>query len=247
MNSVRQGALGGNPKEGSNLSDWTLAEGEVEWDAGRLRWQTLGRMEYDPALELQENLVGQRLAEDCPDTLLLLEHPDIFTIGRRRDQSSLGNVASLPYPVRQISRGGQATWHGPGQLVGYPILDLTRRGRDLHRYLRALESVVIELAALCGVKADRSPGQTGVWVDGRKLASIGVGVRRWISCHGFALNVNPSMDGFSAIVPCGIDQVVMTSLQRETTNGDELSCDWLARQVPEVFAEVMQRELPCQG
>jgi lipoyl(octanoyl) transferase len=127
----------------------------------------------------------------------------------------LGDAAGLLHPVVQTNRGGQATYHGPGQLVGYPILDLRVRGQDLHRYLRSLEDVLMALLTDYGVDAVRSAGQTGVWVGRRKIASIGVGVRRWISMHGFALNVSGDLSPFNAITPCGIAGVEMTSVSRE--------------------------------
>lgn len=179
-----------------------------------IRW--LGRVSYADALALQEDLVGKKIADaDAPDTLLLLEHEPVYTIGRNPDRSSLRDAAHLPHPVVQINRGGQATWHGPGQLVGYPILDLRARGQDLHVYLRALEQLIIEVAAEFGVKAARRDGLTGVWAGTGKLASIGVGVRRWIAMHGFAVNVCGPLEGFAHITPCGIAGVEMTSLERE--------------------------------
>src|SRR5215210_1968497 len=126
------------------------------------RW--LGRIGYDEALALQEDLVKQRLDGDIGDQLLLLEHEPVYTIGRTPDQSSLRDAAHLPHPVVQINRGGQATYHGPGQLVGYPILDLRQRGQDLHRYLRALEGMLIEILQLQGVDAGQREKLTGVWV-----------------------------------------------------------------------------------
>ena len=179
-----------------------------------IRW--LGRVDYAGGLTLQEEIVARHLSGEAADTLLLLEHEPVFTIGRTPDRTSLGDPAALPAPLVEISRGGKATWHGPGQLVGYPILNLMRYGRDLHHYLRALEDALIRGCHALGVPAQRSPGQTGVWADpGRKLASIGVGARRWISMHGFAINVSGALGGFDAITPCGIDGVVMTSLERE--------------------------------
>ena len=176
----------------------------------------LGRVSYSDALALQEDIVARKGADlSEPDELLLLEHEPVYTIGRTPDQSSLRDATRLPYPVVQTNRGGQATYHGPGQLVGYPILDLRVRGQDLHRYLRSLEEVLLALLAEFGVEGMRSPGQTGVWVGRRKIASIGVGVRRWISMHGFALNVCGDLAPFSAITPCGIAGVEMTSLSRE--------------------------------
>ncbi|MES2467341.1 MAG: lipoyl(octanoyl) transferase LipB [Verrucomicrobiota bacterium] len=182
--------------------------------APAIRW--LGRVDYTWGLALQEEIVARHLAGEAADTVLLLEHDPVFTIGRNPDRSSLGDPAALPAPLVEIGRGGKATWHGPGQLVGYPILNLARYGQDLHHYLRALEDGLMAGCHSLGVPAERSPGQTGVWATaGRKLASIGVGARRWISMHGFALNVSGALGGFDAITPCGIDGVVMTSLERE--------------------------------
>jgi lipoyl(octanoyl) transferase len=179
-----------------------------------VRW--LGRIDYATGLALQEDLAARHLTGEAADTILLLEHDPVFTIGRTPDRSSLRDAASLPAPLVEIGRGGKATWHGPGQLVGYPILNLVRYGQDLHRYLRALEEALIQGCQALGVPAERNPGQTGVWAaPGRKLASIGVGARRWISMHGFALNVTGDLGGFAAITPCGLDGVVMTSLERE--------------------------------
>lgn len=177
--------------------------------------QWLGRVSYADGLRLQEELLARHLAGDNADTLLLLEHDSVFTIGRTLDRSSLGNLGELPAPLVEIGRGGKATWHGPGQLVGYPVINLARYGQDLHHYLRALEDGIIAGCHALGVPADRREGLTGVWVEHRKLASIGVGARHWVTQHGFALNVCGELEGFAAITPCGIDGVVMTSLERE--------------------------------
>ena len=182
-----------------------------------IRW--LDRVRYEDALALQESLVADRAAgaaAGLPAVLLLLEHEPVYTIGRTRDQSSLRDAERLPHPVVQINRGGQATYHGPGQLVGYPILDLKKRGQDLHRYMRDLEQVLIDVLAEFGIAAGRRDGLTGVWVGERKSASIGVGVRHWISMHGFALNTSGDLAPFSQITPCGIAGVEMTSIERET-------------------------------
>jgi lipoyl(octanoyl) transferase len=203
----------------------------------KTRW--LGRVSYQEALALQESLVAQRLADaGSPEELLLLEHEAVYTIGRTPDQSSLGDATGLPHPVVQINRGGQATYHGPGQLVGYPILDLRRRGQDLHRYLRALEQLVIETVAQFGVDAARRDGLTGVWVGERKLASIGVGVRRWVSMHGFALNVCGDLAPFYHITPCGIAGVEMTSVERES--GAPVSVKAVADEVEARFDSLME-------
>ena len=184
------------------------------------RW--LGRISFEDALRMQEEIVAKKAADlSLPDEVLLLEHDSVFTIGRTPDQSSLRDPAQLPAPLVVIQRGGQATWHGPGQLVGYPLLDLRSRGQDLHRHLRTLEEMLIELCERFGVKAGRREGLTGVWAENRKLASIGVGVRKWISMHGFAINVCGELEGFSHITPCGIAGVEMTSISREA--GREIS------------------------
>ncbi len=173
-------------------------------------------LDYQAGLHLQEQYVAAILDGSGSDTILLLEHQPVYTIGRLRDQSSLRDPASLPYPVHEINRGGQATYHGPGQLVGYPILDLTPRGKDLHEHLRKLEDALIRACRRFGVEAGRRDGLTGVWVENRKLASIGVGVRKWISMHGFAINITREcLPPFFAITPCGIDGVSMSCLANE--------------------------------
>jgi lipoyl(octanoyl) transferase len=149
------------------------------------------------------------------DELLLLEHEPVYTIGRTPDKSSLLGSAHLPHPLFAINRGGQATYHGPGQLMGYPIIDLRRCGQDLHRYLRWLEQLVIELLGDYGISAARRESLTGVWIEQRKIASIGVGVRHWITMHGFALNVSGDLSSFNYIIPCGINNVAMTSMEKE--------------------------------
>jgi lipoyl(octanoyl) transferase len=171
---------------------------------------------YTDGLAIQENAVAAILSGEINDTIFLLEHEPVYTIGRLRDQSSLREAATLPHPVFETNRGGQATYHGPGQLVGYPILDLNPRGRDLHLHLRLIEDALIAACADLGVYAGRREGMTGVWVENRKLASIGVGVRKWVSMHGFAINVTrESLPPFIAITPCGLDGVSMTCLETE--------------------------------
>jgi lipoyl(octanoyl) transferase len=172
---------------------------------------------YAEGLEIQDHTVTKILAGEASDQILLLEHEPVYTIGRLRDQSSLRAPESLPYPIFETNRGGQATYHGPGQLVGYPLLDLNLRGRDLHLHLRLIEDALIAACADLGVVAGRRDGLTGVWVENRKLASIGVGVRKWISMHGFAINITrESLPPFLAITPCGLDGVSMTCLAAET-------------------------------
>jgi lipoyl(octanoyl) transferase len=188
----------------------------------RVRW--LGRMNFADALALQEEIVARKRADrSLGDELLLLEHEPVYTIGRTPDQSSLLGAVHLPHPLFAINRGGQATYHGPGQLIGYPIVDLRRAGQDLHRYLRWLEQLLIELLAQYEISATQLEGLTGVWIDdpksigaGRKIASIGVGVRHWITMHGFALNVGGNLTPFAHIIPCGISNVSMTSMEKES-------------------------------
>ena len=209
-----------------------------------IRW--LGRVPYEDALAMQEDLVARKAADSAlPDELLLLEHEPVYTIGRTPDQSSLRDAAHLPHPVVQINRGGQATYHGPGQLVGYPILDLRPRGQDLHRYLRGLEEVLIALLAEYGVVGERCAGMTGVWVGGKKIASIGVGVRKWISMHGFALNVTGDLAPFRAITPCGLTGVEMTSLAAEC--GREVGVREVADRLGPIFQRLDAADRPASA
>jgi lipoyl(octanoyl) transferase len=196
-----------------------------------VRW--LGRVAFADALALQENLVARkRLDRSLGDELLLLEHEPVYTIGRTPDKSSLRGVAHLPHPLFPINRGGQATYHGPGQLIGYPIIDLRECGQDLHRYLRWIEALLIETLAEVGITATTRQGLTGVWIEDRKIASIGVGVRHWITMHGFALNVCGDLAPFDQIVPCGIANVTMTSIENET--GGEYSLEAVASLVEKI-------------
>jgi lipoyl(octanoyl) transferase len=199
----------------------------------RVRW--LGRMEFQRALALQEEIVLKKREDpSVEDQLLLLEHEPVYTIGRTPDRSSLSapgrirrdevGALHLPYPLFVINRGGQATYHGPGQLMGYPIIDLRRCGHDLHKYLRWVEQSLIDLLAKYGIAAARRESLTGVWVGDRKIASIGVGVRHWITMHGFALNVCGDLSPFNQIVPCGINNVAMTSIEKETGTPVSVSC-----------------------
>jgi len=194
----------------------------------RVRW--LGRMDFAAALALQEETVLKKRHDDSlEDQLLLLEHEPVYTIGRTPDRSSLSprrtaglvrraeaGAGDLPHALFVINRGGQATYHGPGQLMGYPIIDLRRCGQDLHKYLRWLEQLLIDLLGEHDIAASRRESLTGVWVGDRKIASIGVGVRHWITMHGFALNVRGDLSPFNHIVPCGINNIAMTSMEKET-------------------------------
>ena len=178
----------------------------------------LGPVAYGEALELQRALVADRQAGRVPDLLVLLEHPHVITLGvgarHRRDNVRAGAeaLARRGVDVVEAPRGGDVTYHGPGQLVGYPIVDLNPDRRDVHRYVRDLEEVLIRTAAVFGVSAGRSPRLTGVWVGDEKLAAIGVRLSRWVTSHGFALNVTTDLDFFKLIRPCGISDRGVTSL-----------------------------------
>jgi lipoyl(octanoyl) transferase len=180
-------------------------------------------MQFAEALTLQEAITARKRHDpSLDDELLLLEHEPVYTIGRTPDRSSLLGATHLLHPLFSINRGGQATYHGPGQLMGYPIIDLRRCGQDLHRYLRWLEQLLIELLSKYGIAASQRRALTGVWIGDRKIASIGVGVRHWITMHGFALNVFGDLSPFTHIVPCGINDVAMTSMEKETGKVFEL-------------------------
>ncbi len=180
----------------------------------------LGSMAYGPAWELQRQVGLQVGLGQLPDVIMLVEHPPVYTLGRaargshenlvwdaaRREQEGITFV--------EVDRGGDVTYHGPGQLVGYPILDLNRHGRDLHHYLRDLEEALIRALAEFGIDAGRMPPHTGVWVNNEKVAAIGVKASKWITQHGFALNVDPDLDHFAGIIPCGIQDKGVTSMRK---------------------------------
>jgi len=178
----------------------------------------LGRVPYLEGLELQRRLARERIAGRLDhDLLLLLEHPPVVTMGRGAHAEHLIRPEGID--VVEVERGGDVTYHGPGQLVGYPIFDLRGHRQDLHWYLRTLEQALIEGLAILGIPAERNPGYTGVWTKGRKIASIGVHVKQWVTWHGFALNVSTDLGAFDRIVPCGIPGVEMTSVEREAGSG----------------------------
>ena len=195
---------------------------------------TPGLVDYAAASAWQQTLVAQRIVAEIPDSLVLLEHPPVFTLGRGGDERYLLDPGQVP--VHRVGRGGEVTFHGPGQLVGYPILDLKRHGKDVHRYLRLLEDVVIATLAAWGITATWRDGLTGVWVGTDKIASIGIGVRRWVTFHGFALNVNTDLSYFSAIVPCGLSGVRMTSMQELLK--EELPLDTVQSTIVRSFARI---------
>ncbi len=184
-----------------------------------LRVEDLGRRPYAEVLALQREIAGERIAGTRPDTLLLVEHDPVVTLGRSSKAAHLladeRMLAARGVDLFEIERGGDVTFHGPGQLVGYPIIDLTQHNQDLHWYLRQLEQVLIDALAAFGVQGSRVEKYTGVWAGDRKIASIGVHARSWVTWHGFALNVSTDLAYFDLMVPCGIPHVRMTSIEQE--------------------------------
>ncbi len=216
-----------------------------EMNEKRCQLRQLGRIEYNSAYSIQEELVTKRLRGQVPDTLILLEHEPVITVGR---SGSLNNILITEderlkekIALFKINRGGDVTYHGPGQLVGYPILDLNGYGRDIHKFLRLLEEVIIKVLAGYGLKALRLRGLTGVWIGRKKIASIGVGVRKWVSFHGFSLNVAPDMRYFSFINPCGLGDGKMTSMKELL--GREVSIAEVREKVVKTFSEVFNVKL----
>jgi lipoyl(octanoyl) transferase len=205
----------------------------------------LGTVPYGLALELQRDLARRRIAGQIDeDVLLLLEHPPVVTLGRTAKETHIlwspERLRERGVETYEVERGGDVTFHGPGQLVGYPIFDLKRHRRDLHWYLRQLEEALIVALANVGIEAERSRGYTGVWTHGRKIASIGVHARDWVTWHGFALNVTTDLSFFDLIVPCGIPQVQMTSVTREV--GGDVTMDEMSGAITRAFAQVFQLE-----
>lgn len=215
--------------------------------AGRiLEARRLGRIEYDRGLELQDRIVARRRRGEVEDQLLLLEHPHVITLGSaaRRENvlASPDRLGELGIQLTETGRGGDVTYHGPGQLVGYPILDLRPDRKDVHRYLRDLESVLLRVLESYGLAGERIEGRTGVWCGGAKVAAIGIRVSSgWITSHGFALNVSTDLAYFETIVPCGLDDRSVTSL--EALLGERVEMEGVSARTAEVFAEVFERVL----
>ena len=202
-------------------------------------WQWLGRVGYRDALAIQKDLVQRRIAGTIPDTLLLLEHPPVYTLGKVAKREHVLDAGDAD--VLETDRGGDVTFHGPGQLVGYPIVDLNALKRDVKWYLEQLEEVMIRVAAAYGITASRLPPYTGAWVDGTKLGAIGVRVERWVTSHGFALNVSTDLAYFARIVPCGIQGKGVTSISALCARRVDL-----ADAVPktaDAFGRVFSREM----
>lgn len=206
------------------------------------RW---GRVSYRDGLELQARLVGERQAGRIPDTLVLLEHDPVFTLGQNARKNNVllpvEHLNRLGFAVEETGRGGDVTYHGPGQIVGYPVIDLSPDRRDVHRYLRDLEEVLIRTCGDYGLTAGRIAGLTGVWIDGAKVGALGVRIARWVTSHGFALNVSTDLSAFSHIVPCGIADRGVTSLERVL--GRAVDPEEVSGRIVDHFATVFERRL----
>lgn len=201
-----------------------------------------GLIPYPIAWDWQKNLLQERVNNpNLHDVLILLEHPPIYTLGQGASlEFLLFDIDKNPEKVYRVERGGEVTYHCPGQLVGYPILNLQHYCKDLHWYLRQLEEVLIRVLAIYGLQGERIPGLTGVWLEGRKVAAIGIKVSRWITMHGFSLNVCPDLTGFEQIVPCGISDQPVGSLAQWIP---EINIQQVRLQVAQAFAQVFNVEL----
>ncbi len=208
------------------------------------RWRYAGRLPYAEALALQKETVRRRVAKEIPDTLILVEHPPVITMGKMAKQEHIVGRRD-DVEVVTTSRGGDVTYHGPGQIVGYPIVDLTAINLDLKKYLEGLEEVMIRSVAPYGIQAGRTPGMTGAWVGDRKIGAIGVRVEKWVTSHGFALNATTDLGGFDLIIPCGLQGKGVTSIARET--GRDVDLDELRRSVAANFGQVFGRRMIHEG
>ena len=219
-------------------------------DTIALEVRDLGLIPYAEALALQSDLVGCRRTGDIPDQLLLLQHPHVITLGTAASRSHVladeSRRRELGIDLLDVGRGGDVTYHGPGQLVGYPILDLKPDRKDVHQYLRDLEAVLVHTLDEMGIRGEPVPNLTGVWVDGRKIAVIGVRISSgWITSHGFALNVSNDLSFFETIVPCGIQDVSVTSVSQEL--GRPFAVPDILGMVSEAFSEIFGRSILLEG
>ena len=219
-------------------------------DTIALEVRDLGLIPYAEALALQSDLVGRRRTGDIPDQLLLLQHPHVITLGTASSRSHVladeSRRRELGIDLVDVGRGGDVTYHGPGQLVGYPILDLKPDRKDVHQYLRDLEAVLVHTLDEMGIRGEPVPNLTGVWVGGRKIAAIGVRISSgWITSHGFALNVSNDLSFFETIVPCGIQDVSVTSVSQEL--GRPFAVPDILGMVSEAFSEIFGRSIFLEG
>ena len=200
----------------------------------------LGLVDYKEAWDLQKKIFELRRGNQIPDTFFMLQHPHTYTLGKVADKSNLlsseEQLKDAGVSVYEIDRGGDITYHGPGQIVGYPIISLSGWKEDTHLYLRSLEEIIIQTLSSYGIESGRNPKYTGVWIGDRKIAAIGIKVSRWITMHGFAFNINTDLSFFNGIIPCGIKEKEVTSLQKEL--GREIDIDEVKNILIEKFTEV---------
>ena len=212
-------------------------------DGEILNLLNLGLKDYQETYKIQKELVNKRCEGRIPDTLILVEHPSVFTIGKSGSRenilASLSELKKEGIKVHEIDRGGDITYHGPGQIVGYPIIDLKEQGKDIHLYLRTLEEVLIKSLQDFSIEAGRIKGMTGVWVDDKKIASIGIGVSKWVTYHGFSLNVDSNMKHFAMINPCGLNRPI-TSM-KEILNGKLPPREEIENKLAGIFEEVFSK------
>lgn len=199
---------------------------EKQFTYRKLCYSNLGIIDYQKAWDLQHETFNNRLSNEIEDTLLLLEHPNTYTLGKSSNKANLLfsdlELQQKNIAIYNIDRGGDITYHGPGQIVGYPIINLSLWQKDTHKYLRTLEEVIIQTLLEFGVNGERNEEHTGVWVGNNKICAIGIKVTRWITMHGFALNINTSMEYFNGIIPCGIKNKGVTSLKNELNKQIEI-------------------------
>ena len=205
-----------------------------------LTYCNLGFIDYKEAWDIQKEIFSKRVSGEVEDVLLLLEHPNTYTLGKTAHKENLKGsehyLMENNISVYDIDRGGDITYHGPGQIVGYPIIDLNNWFKDTHKYLRALEEVIIKTCFEYGLKCERNPKHTGVWIGDKKIAAIGIKVSRWITMHGFAFNVNTDLNLFNGIIPCGIQDKSVTSLSKELNN--EISIQEVKEKLLNNFSDV---------
>lgn len=223
---------------------------EKQFTFRKLRYSNLGIIDYQKAWNLQHKIFNNRLSNEIEDTLLLLEHPDTYTLGKSSNKANLLfsdlEMQQKNIAIYNIDRGGDITYHGPGQIVGYPIINLSLWNKDTHKYLRTLEEVIIQTLLEFGVNGERNKEHTGVWVGNNKICAIGIKVTRWITMHGFALNINTNMDFFNGIIPCGIKNKGVTSLKNELNK--QIEIDLVKKSLLQKFYEIFDyNELEIQN
>ncbi len=223
---------------------------EKQFTYRKLRYSNLGIIDYQKAWNLQHKIFNNRLSNEIEDTLLLLEHPNTYTLGKSSNKANLLfsdlEMQQKNIVVYNIDRGGDITYHGPGQIVGYPIINLSLWQKDIHKYLRTLEEVIIQTLLEFGVNGERNKEHTGVWVGNNKICAIGIKVTRWITMHGFALNINTNMDFFNGIIPCGIKNKGVTSLKNELNK--QIEIDLVKKSLLQKFYEIFDyNELEIQN